>query len=105
MIKNITDAEFEVEVLQSTVPVVVDFSAPWCGPCKTLMPILEELDSQYQGTVKFIKINIEENPLIAQKQNVRSIPTLQYYKNGEVKDTTIGSCGIDKIAAKIFDLI
>ena len=103
--KSITETEFEVEVLQSTIPVVVDFSAPWCGPCKALVPVLEELDAQYQGAVKFIKINVEENSTLSQKQNVRSIPTLQYYKNGELKDTTIGFCSVDKITAKIQDLL
>ena len=103
--KSITETEFEVEVLQSTIPVVVDFSAPWCGPCKALVPVLEELDAQYQGAVKFIKINVEENSTLSQKQNVRSIPTLQYYKNGELKDTTIGCCSVDKITAKIQDLL
>lgn len=90
MTLEITDATFDREVLKSNIPVIVDFWAPWCGPCKSLAPTFESLSADYEGKVKFTKVNIDETEL-AQKYGVRSIPTLIIFKNGEVVDTKSGS--------------
>ncbi len=91
MAQSITDAQFDAEVLKSSVPVVVDFWAPWCGPCKSMIPIVEELSSEYGDRVKFVKMNVDENGEVAGKFNVMSIPTFLIVKNGEVKRSFIGS--------------
>ena len=85
-----TDQNFDVEVLQSNVPVLVDFWAPWCMPCKMQTPILESLDSKYNGSVKIVKVNTDENTDLAQKFNVMSIPTLMIFKDGKVAEQMIG---------------
>lgn len=87
---EITDDTFEQEVLKSDIPVIVDFWAPWCGPCKSLAPTFDSLSSEYEGKVKFTKANIDETEL-AQKYGVRSIPTLIIFKNGEVVGTKSGA--------------
>lgn len=82
---------FQAEVLESTQPVVVDFWAEWCGPCKMIAPSLEEISSEMAGKVKIAKLNIDENPELAAKFGVRSIPTLAMFKNGEVADIKVGA--------------
>ena len=91
-IKEVASAEFETEVVteSNTRPVVVDFWAPWCGPCRMISPIIEELDNEYEGKMAFTKVNTDENQDIASRYNVMSIPTLILFKAGEVKDTVIG---------------
>ena len=86
-----TDANFETEALKSDVPVVVDFWATWCGPCRMIAPILEELAGQYEGKVKIGKLDVDENQQVAIKYGVRSIPTVLILKGGEIKDTIIGA--------------
>ena len=86
-----TDATFEVEVLRSDIPVLVDFWAPWCGPCKMVAPILDELAPEFAGKVKIVKINVDENQLVAGQFGVRSIPTLLLIKNGTVVATQVGA--------------
>lgn len=81
---------FETEVLKSNIPVIVDFYATWCGPCKALSPILDEIANEYREQVKVVKINVEEYEEIAKQYNIRSIPTLLFIKDGEVKHTTTG---------------
>ncbi|MCB1532677.1 MAG: thioredoxin [Alphaproteobacteria bacterium] len=86
----VTDSEFESEVLKSELPVVVDFWAEWCGPCKTLSPVVDELANDLKDKVKVVKINIDEAPETPTKYGVRGIPTLMIFKNGEIVDTRVG---------------
>jgi thioredoxin 1 len=89
-ILDIGDDTFDAEVLKSDLPVMVDFWAPWCGPCRAIGPIVEELAAQYKGKVKFTKCNVDENPLTPGKFAVRAIPTLLFVKNGDVVETITG---------------
>lgn len=90
-ITQITDATFEEEVLKSDTPVLVDYWAEWCGPCKAIAPVLEDLASGYAGKVKIVKMNIDENPNTPPKYGIRSIPTLMLFKNGSVESTKLGA--------------
>ena len=85
-----TDANFDDEVIKSDKPVVVDFWAPWCGPCKALAPVFEEIAGQYQDQVKFMKLNVDDAQKTAVNYAVRSIPTMILFKNGNVLDTLVG---------------
>ncbi|GAB6282900.1 MAG: thioredoxin [Ignavibacterium sp.] len=86
-----TDQNFDQEVLKSDLPVLVDFWAPWCGPCRMVAPIVEELAKKYQGKLKVVKLNTDENEDIAVQYGIRSIPTLGIFKNGKVVDAVIGA--------------
>lgn len=88
---NLKSAEFEKEVLKSQTPAVVDFYADWCGPCRMVSPIIEQLSREYEGRVKFAKVNTDENPEIAMKYGIMSIPTIIVFKNGQVASTVIGA--------------
>ena len=88
---HVTDAEFEEKVLQSNLPVVVDFWAPWCGPCRMIAPVLEEVAKDYEGKIVIAKVNTDENPQWAMNFGVRGIPTLLFIANGEVKDHQVGA--------------
>ncbi|MCE3250688.1 MAG: thiol reductase thioredoxin [Geminicoccaceae bacterium] len=90
-IMKTTDASFEADVLQSDVPVVVDFWAEWCGPCKMIAPFLEELATDKAAEVRIAKVNIDDNPLTPTKYGVRGIPTLMLFKNGEITATKVGA--------------
>ncbi len=87
---NVTQATFENEVMKSDIPVVVDFWASWCGPCKMLGPVLEELEAEYAGRVKIAKVNIDEEAELAKAHRVMSVPTLMLVKDGEIVDTSVG---------------
>ena len=88
---KIDNSNFQSDVLQAQEPVVVDFWAEWCGPCKMIAPALEEISAELQGKVKIAKVNIDENPEIAAQYGVRSIPTLMLFKDGAVADTKVGA--------------
>jgi len=87
---NVTDAEFESVVLQSAVPVLVDFWAPWCGPCKMAAPVLEKIAGDYEGQLKVCKVNVDEERQIASQHGIMSIPTLFLFKDGQVVDQVTG---------------
>lgn len=94
---EVTDQTFEQEVLQSAQPVMVDFWAAWCGPCKALAPIVDEVATQFQGKVKVGKMDVDRNPATPQRYQVRGIPTLIIYKDGQVKEQIVGYVAKEKI--------
>jgi thioredoxin 1 len=91
VITHVTDDNFEREVLQSQVPVLVDYWAEWCGPCKMIAPILDEISEEYSGRLKIAKLNIDENPQTPPKYGIRGIPTLMLFKGGNVEATKVGA--------------
>ena len=95
------DGNFDGEVLQSTVPVLVDFSATWCGPCKKLAPIVQELAAEYQGRLKVVKVDIDSARTTAAKFGVMSVPTVFLFKDGQVKDQVVGLRAKSDLAQKI----
>jgi thioredoxin 1 len=97
----VTGQNFDQEVLQSPIPVLVDFWAPWCGPCVRLGPILDEIAGENKGAFKIAKVNVDENQELAMKFNVRSIPFVVYFKNGQVADSALGVESKDKILGRL----
>ena len=90
-VSKVSDSDFDAEVLKSAQPVVVDFWAEWCGPCKMIAPALEELAGSMNGKVKIVKLNVDENPQTAQKYNIMSIPTLMLFKQGQLASSQVGA--------------
>jgi thioredoxin 1 len=88
---QVTDSTFDQEVLESNVPVLVDFWAPWCGPCRMVAPVVDEIAEQYSGQVKVVKVNTDENPNVASRYGIRSIPTLMIFKEGQRVDMVVGA--------------
>jgi len=89
-VKHVTDESYQQEVLESSVPVAVDFWAPWCGPCLMMAPVFEQMAEEYDGQVAFVKLNVDENPVMPGKLGIRGIPTLILYLDGEEADRMVG---------------
>ncbi len=100
-IAHVTDDSFEAEVLQSSQPVLVDYWAEWCGPCKMIAPVLDEIAGEYEGKVKIAKLNIDDNPNTPPRYGIRGIPTLMLFKDGEVEATKVGAVSKSQLTAFI----
>jgi len=98
---EINEATFESEVIKSNVPVLVDFWAEWCGPCKMLTPVLNEIATENAGRAKIVKINVDDNPGLSARFGIQAIPTLLYFANGKLQDRTMGAAGKTAIVSRL----
>jgi thioredoxin 1 len=105
MVTEVNDKSFESEVLKCDVPVVVDFWAPWCGPCRMIAPVTEKLAAEYADRVKFCKLNVDENPEMSRKYQVMSIPLLLFFKNGQQVDSVLGAVPESMLQPKVKSLL
>jgi thioredoxin 1 len=105
MVIDVTDANFDSEVIKSDLPVLVDLWAPWCRPCLMVAPVVEGLAEKYKGKFKFCRVNVDQNPQTAAKYHVMSIPTLLFFKGGSVADTVIGAVPAQALQPKIDGLL
>lgn len=103
--KVFSKKNFKKEVLESEMPVLVDFWAEWCHPCKIISPVLQEIDKEYEGIIKIGKVNVDEEPELANKYNVMSIPTLAFFKNGKIVELLIGAVPKKEIIKKIEKIV
>ena len=99
LIKHVSDASFDADVLQSGTPVLVDYWAEWCGPCKMIAPILDEIARDYEGRLQVVKVNVDENQTVPSKYGIRGIPTLMLFKNGAPVDTKVGALSKSQLTA------
>lgn len=102
---ELNDSNFEQEVLKSDIPVLVDFWAEWCGPCKVIAPLVDELALQYSGKIKIAKMDVDHNPQSSMNYGIRSIPTLLFFKNGQAVDQLLGAVPKKQIEEKLISLI
>jgi thioredoxin 1 len=104
-VKHVTAKDFDSEVNQDTMPVVVDFYATWCGPCKAMMPNVDSVAAAYQARVRFLKVNVDESPEIASRYNISGIPALVFLKNGKVVDSSMGYMNAEALQARVDALL
>jgi thioredoxin 1 len=100
-VSEVSDGSFDADVIKAGVPVLVDFWAPWCGPCKSIAPVLEELANEYSGKIKVVKLNVDDNPQTPTHYNVRGIPNLVFFKAGAVVEQIVGAVPKDQLVAAI----
>ena len=105
LVVSVTNDTFDQEVIKASTVVMVDFWATWCGPCKIVAPVVEELAKEYEGKAKFAKVNTDENADLSTKYNIRGIPTLIFFKDGEVKDQIVGAVPKAQLKTKIDSLL
>lgn len=105
MAEQITESNFEEEVIKSEMPVLVDFFAVWCGPCKALSPVIDELAEEYKGKIKIVKVDVDENSNLASRFSVMSIPTLVFFKEGKAVDQAVGGMTKDELKGRLDGLI
>ncbi len=104
-VQQVSDASFDSDVLQADVPVLIDFWAPWCGPCKAIAPVVEELAGEYDGRLKVVKMNVDDNPQTPAQYGVRGIPNLILFKSGEVKQQIVGAVPKGHLVKAIDDVV